>query len=119
MYGWLDNALDVGITEREFWGMTLAELERVMRSRARQKKREQQERATFDYVLADLIGRSVARLYNSSNKMPELAEAYPQLFDAKEAEERKQQQRAELSAIRFRLFAEAHNKKLKEVQSDG
>lgn len=119
MYGWLDNALDVGISEHEFWHMTLAELERAMRSKARQKKREQQERASFDYVLADLIGRSVARLYNSSNKLPELAEAYPQLFDAKEAEERRAQQRAELSAIRFRLFAEAHNKKMKEVQSDG
>lgn len=90
-----------------------------MSSKARQLKRQQQERASFDYVLADLIGRSVARVYNSKNKLPELAEVYPQLFDAKEAEERRAQQRAELSAIRFRLFAEAHNRKMKEVQSDG
>lgn len=96
--------------------MTLAELERLLDSKRRVLRQEQQQRAAFDYTLADLIGRSVARVYNSGNKLPDISEAYPSLFDSQEVQERKEQQRAELSALRFRLFAQAHNQRMKEVQ---
>ena len=46
---------------------------------------EAQEKATYDYILADLIGKSVSRLYSSSNTMPDIAEVYPSLFDSKES----------------------------------
>lgn len=96
--------------------MTLAELERLMDSKVRVKKRKAQEKASYDYVLSDLIGRSIARIYSSSATMPEISEAYPTLFDSKEIEEQKSAKKAELSAIRFKLFAEAHNNKIKEAQ---
>ena len=78
---------------------------RQIESKQRIRKLEAQEKAAHDYILADLIGRSVARIYNSST-----------LFDAEEIEEKKQEQQAELFAIRFRQFAASHNKRLEEVQ---
>lgn len=96
--------------------MTLAELNRALESKQRVRKIEAQEKAAFDYILADLIGRSVSRVYHSSNKLPAIHEVYPTIFDAEEVEEKKQEQEAELFAIRFRQFAASHNAKIKEVQ---
>lgn len=116
VFKWLEVALDAGISEWDFWDMTLAELERLINSKARVKKREEQEKASYDYILADLIGRSISRIYSSSAKMPELHEAYPSLFDSQEIQEKKQERKDELSALRFKQFAQAYNKKIsKEV----
>lgn len=91
--------------------MSFAEVERAVAA----KRRIEQRKASFDYVLADLIGRSVARVYNASNKMPTLSEAYPTLFDREAEEEELQKKKDELSALRFKQFANSYNKKFKEV----
>ncbi len=93
--------------------MTIAELERLIESKKRVKKIRDQEKASFDYALADMVGRSIARIYSSSAKMPELYEIYPSLFDSEEMQERKQEQKDNLSALRFKQFAQAYNKKNK------
>lgn len=95
--------------------MTLAEVNRAIESKQRVQKREQQEKASFDYILADLIGRSVARVYSSSNKLPAIEEVYTSIFDAKEINEQKEAKNAEISALRFKQFAQAYNKKFEEV----
>ena len=95
--------------------MTIAELERYIESRKRRLKDEEQRKASFDYILADLIGRSVARVYNSSNEMPAISAVYPTLFDSEEEQERIQETKVNLSAARFRQFAESFNKNYKEV----
>ena len=96
--------------------MTLGELDRAIKSKIRVKKRQDQEKAAFDYILADLIGRSIARIYSSSAKLPEITEVYTTLFDSQELQEKKQEQLEELSALRFKQFAQAYNKKFnKEV----
>ena len=96
--------------------MTIAELDRLIESKKRIQKREQQDKASFDYILADLIGRSVARLYSSSARIPEISAAYPTLFDSEEIQEKKQEKKNKLSALRFKQFAQAYNKKFnKEV----
>lgn len=94
--------------------MTIAELIRAISAFKRKKKRELQEKASFDYKLADLIGRSVARVYSSSNKMPDISEVYPELFDTEEIEDIKSKKQGELSALRFKQFAQTHNKKFKK-----
>lgn len=91
--------------------MTLAEIERFIDSKKRMQKAQAQEKASFDYILAELIGRSISRIYSSSNQMPDISEVYPQLFDSKEVEERKSAQKAELSALRFKQFATSFNKR--------
>ena len=95
--------------------MTLAEINRAANSKIRMTKIEDEKKASFDYILADLIGRSVSRIYNSSNKMPSLSEAYPSLFSKEEEVETIQQKKNELSALRFKQFANSHNKRFKEV----
>ena len=104
----------MGISEADFWNMTLAELERALDSKRRVYKQQCQDRAFFDYKLADLIGRSVGRNYHSSNKMPEIYDFYPSIFDKEIIEEQKAQQQAELSALRFRLFTQSFNKRFKQ-----
>lgn len=91
--------------------MTIAEIDRAIKSYNRRKKTQQQEQASFDYILADLIGRSVARVYSKNNNYPEIAAVYPTLFNAEEIDEKKAEKQDALSAIKFKQFAIAHNKK--------
>jgi hypothetical protein len=96
--------------------MTLAEVNRAAKSKIRMTKIEDEKKASFDYMLADLIGRSISRLYSSSGKMPSLSEAYPSLFSKEEEAETIQQKKNELSALRFKQFANSYNNRFnKEV----
>ena len=113
IYKWLDTALDYDIKEERFWNMTIAELIRELESKKRQQLERAKERASFDYILADLIGRSIARIHSSSNKLPTIAEAYPSLFASEEIEEQQQKKKDELSALRFKQFAASFNSKFR------
>ena len=93
--------------------MTLAELVRAIESKKRVLKLQAQERASFDYTLADLIGRSIQRIYSSTAKMPDISDAYPSLFDSEEIKQRKAEQLAEASALRFKQFAESFNSRFR------
>lgn len=115
VFKWLDVSLDYGISENDFWSMTIAELVRAVNSKKRTTLEQARERAAYDYILADLIGRSIARIYDSANNLPSIHEAYPSLYSQEEVEEKKQEKQAELSALRFRQFANSYNKKYKEV----
>lgn len=95
--------------------MTFAELKRYFSSRQRVIEIEDKKRASFDYVLADMIGRSMARLYSSTNEMPPISEVYPSLFNQEEQQAQIQQKKDELSALRFKQFAQSFNKKYQEV----
>lgn len=86
-----------------------------MASKRRMMKAQAQEKASFDYLLAGLIGKSIARIYSSAATMPEISEVYPSLFDSAEIQEKKQAQKAELSALRFKLFAKSYNDRFKEA----
>ena len=93
--------------------MTIAEIHRAIESKKRQQIEKAKEKASFDYIMADLIGRSVARIHSSSNKMPSIAETYPSLFVAEEIEAQQQVKKDEVSALRFKLFAQSFNKRFK------
>lgn len=107
----MDIALDCGIAEKDFWEMTFAEVNRAVVSHNRIKLAEMKEKASYDYILADLIGRSIARLHSSSATYPEISEAYPTLFDSEEIKQQKQEQKVQLSALRFKQFAHSYNKR--------
>lgn len=100
--------------------MTLGEIKRAVESRLRVEKRNAQQQALLDYIQADLIGRSVGRFMVGSDKIeyPTPEEAYSSLFEdkAKIRQEEKENKLAELSALRFRQYANFHNQKIqKEV----
>lgn len=116
----LETALDAGLTEFEFWDMTLEEVVRYVQSRKRVKKTQDQEKALFDYLHADLVGRSVARIYSSSTELPEIYEVYPDLFNKEEIEEARQQMKEEKALNYMMEFAASFNAKLnKEVAETG
>lgn len=95
--------------------MSIAELERQLNAYKNIRKREEQERASYDYILADLIGKSVARIY-SKKRFPEINEVYPNLFTEEEIAAKKQEKKTELSALRFKQFAHSFNNRFnKEV----
>lgn len=91
--------------------MTPAELRRAIESNQRLRQQQAREKAMYDYILADLIGSSIGRLYSKSTKMPELYKAYPSLFDKEEMEEKRKEQMAQLSALRFKRFVASYNTK--------
>lgn len=69
-------------------------------------------RAQFDYMLADLIGISSARMLSNEVKFPTLEEAYPGLFEKKPEEIKEleeEQKRITDSTNRFLEFAMKHN----------
>ena len=106
--------MNAGITEKDFWDMTFAEIDRAIDTFNRKQLAEEKRQAIFDYTLADLIGHSVSRVYNSANQMPALFDAYPSLFDKEVEEEQMRKKREELSIARFRQFAQLTNKRFKE-----
>lgn len=98
--------------------MTLAEVVRFCESKRRVQKELDRKQASFDYILADLIGHSVARAFNNTKEMPKISAAYPSLYKDEEVEEKVQEKQDELSALRFKLFADSFNKKFKEVRKE-
>lgn len=116
VYSWLETYMDCGYTETQFWNSTIAEVSRAIESYNRVLITKQKEKAVYDYLLADLIGKSISRIFSDDITYPELYEQYPLLFDGKQAQEEKQRKKDELSIIRFKQFAKAHNEKFnKEV----
>jgi hypothetical protein len=73
--------------------------------------------AQFDYMLADLIGVSSARMMSNEVKFPTLEEVYPSLFEAKPEEAKaleEEQKRITDSTNRFLEFAMKHNAKRRD-----
>jgi hypothetical protein len=101
--------------------MTLGEIERAVKSKIRVKETQAKEQASFDYILSNLIGMSIGCALNSSgDAFPPIEEVYPSLFKNEEQviqkREEKQAKVAELSILRFKQYADFHNKKFnKEV----
>lgn len=107
---WLGNFLDMGLTEFQFWDMTVAELNRYADSYQRVQKKKAQERAFADYRLADLIGYSMARLYSNEAKYPEIYDVYPAIFDRDAIEEAREKERNQKTDAWLREFAKSFNK---------
>lgn len=114
----MTNSLDFGLSEFDFWEMTPGEVVRYAESRTRVRKLEAQEKATYDYILANLIVKGVGLTLGSKGSFPSIEEAYPTLFqeEVKEVEERNKEQRMSLSALRFKQFAQSYNKKFKDKE---
>lgn len=108
-------ALDYGITERDFWDMTVIEVQRAVTSKEKVRKLNNQEKAFFDYNLAMLIGKAVSKVLGDKNDLPTIEEAYQSLFVEELAQKKAQEhkRKEELSIERFKQFAQSHNHKLR------
>ncbi len=98
--------------------MTPGEVRRAIDSRNRIIKIEAQEKAAYDYIQAQLIIKGIGICLGDKTAFPTKQEAYPGLFDeiAKDQEQKIQEKRAELSAARFRQFAQSYNNKFKNKE---
>lgn len=112
--------LDYGFNEMDFWDMTLGEVRRALKSKIKIQKLELKERATFDYIQARLITKGVAIAFGDKSAFPELEESYPGIFTDQEGDIKAKQEEAktQLSVLRFKQFANFHNKKYEEVASE-
>ena len=114
----LDIALEINISELDFWDMTIAEVNRAAAAYNKRKHREQQELASADYTLASTIGKYFSVVMSGKGKPPSLQEVYPDLFDdlLEQQEQAMAEKKAELSALRFKQFSHFHNSRFnKEV----
>lgn len=94
--------------------MTLSEINRAIESKIRVKEAEAKERASFDYILGLLIGRSVGQMFDSRNTYPKIDEVYPSLFEETDVQVDIQEQKDQLSALRFKQFAQSFNDRFKQ-----
>lgn len=94
--------------------MTISEIERCVLSWQRIQKVKAKEQAAYDYILAAMVGRNVASYFGDVT-VPDIKEVYSHLFEdeATEVQEDKIDVKTELSALRFKQFAKAHNDKWK------
>lgn len=98
--------------------MTIAELNRKLESWQRVKKNTEKEKAAHNYILANLIGRSIASCFSDDISILSIEEVYPSLFqeEAQEAAQSKREQMAEISAMRFMQFAQSYNKRYEKQE---
>lgn len=95
--------------------MTIAEIDRAIKSKEKLLRIEAQEKASYDYLQAQLIIKGIAICLGSKESFPQLHEAYPKLFDdvMEKQEEAIQQQKVDISTLRFKQFAQSYNNNFK------
>lgn len=90
--------------------MTVGEIERYAEGAVWRMK----SRAQFDYMLADLIGISMARILGDGVKYPKIEEVYPSLFNDDIKAEDDVEDRTEASVNNFMEFALQLNARKRE-----
>lgn len=72
------------------------------------------EQAQFDYILADLIGASMARVLSKDVRFPAIEDVYPHLFKQEDTvdDDTEEETRMINSQNRFLEFALKHNAKM-------
>jgi hypothetical protein len=109
------------MSEFDFWNMTLAELSRWFAAKRKATLLDMKQQAIMDYALADLIGQSMSRLYSSTGKMQKIEEAYSFIFTEEDTEairKKEEERKAELSALRFKQFADSFNKRFQTPKEE-
>lgn len=106
IYKWLDIALDSGIPEKEFWDMTIAEVNRAVASHTRREKAKAQEKAIMDYKLANLIAA-----FLNDGKAPNVIKWYSFLFDEEVKAAVEQEEREAASEAAFINFTASFNQR--------
>ena len=98
--------------------MTVGEVIRAVESNNRITRIEAKEKATYDYILANLITKGVSLAFGGKGSFPTIQEAYSGLFDdaQKANEEEIQEKKNTLSVLRFKQFAQSYNKRFENKE---
>lgn len=108
----LQQCMSIDMREEDFYNSTLAQVTRYVESYNKQQEAQLQEKAFFDYQLANLIGLSVARLLSKDAKYPTFEKAYPFINNA-QPKEVDEEWEMEVQHNKLREWAEQMNKKFK------
>lgn len=113
----LQQCMSIGMREEEFYNSTLSQVTRYVESYNKLKDNQMQEKAYFDYQLANLIGMSVARLLSKGAKYPTFEKAYPFVNkdNDKETDESWEMEKQHLKLLEW---AEQMNKKFEVKQKE-
>ena len=98
--------------------MSIGEVVRFIQTQEKLRKIQSQEKASYDYILSNLIVKGISITLGSKENFPRIEEAYPGLFDDIKEDQRAkiEEKKMELSALRFKQFAQSYNnRKNKEV----
>lgn len=106
----LQPSINLGLSESDFWEMTVAEVERYLDGALWRMR----TKAQYDYSLANLIGVSIARVISKDVSFPAIEEVYSNLFERKEEEKPIEQDLTQKSVNNFLAAAMAINKARKE-----
>lgn len=110
----LVQCMSIGMREEDFYNSTLSQVTRYVEAHNKQKQQEMEEKAFFDWQLANLICMSVGRLMSKDAKYPKLHEAYGFLDTEENRQIREEQERKErLSHYKEYMKALAKNSKKK------
>lgn len=109
----LETMLDTGLSEQEFWNMTLDEIERYAASYKRKEEIRLKEKAFFYHRLGELIGVSIGRYYSQDFSYPEIYEAFDGIYTEEEVETARQEERDRQSIERLKRMYE-QSKNIKE-----
>ena len=107
----LPIALQCGINILDYWFLTYGEIVDTVKAFREVDRLRIREVATFNYSLATLISKGIARVLDGKSDYPSLKGAYPGIFT--DIDETPVQQNAEIMKERFMKYAEANNKKVR------
>lgn len=102
----LEQCMSIGMREEDFYNSTLAQVTRYVNAYNKQQENQLQEKAYFDYQLANLIGLSVSRLLNKNAKYPEFRKAYPFINKEDQSKEVDEEWEMEVQHNKLREWAE-------------
>lgn len=111
MMNLLEQCMSIGMREEDFYNSTLSQVTRYVEAYNKQQENQLQEKAYFDYQLANLIGMSVARLLSKEAKYPTFEKAYP--FIKGEQQEVDEEWQMEVQRNKLFEWAEQMNNKFK------
>lgn len=114
----LQQCMSIGMREEDFYNSTLAQITRYVESYNKQQQNKLQEKAYFDYQLANLIGVSVYRLLSKNTKYPAFEKAYPFITQSKQAKEIDEEWEMEKQHMKLMEWAEQMNKKFEKNKKE-
>lgn len=112
----LAHCMSIGMKEDEFYNLTLNQVTRHVEAYSKRQENQLQEKAYFDYQLANLIGVSVSRLLDKDAKYPSFEKIYPFAKGSHEKEVDKEWE-MEVQRNKLREWAEQMNQKITKKES--
>lgn len=114
-----DKAIECGMDEDKFWSSTYGEVIRYIIAYTNKLKTDIKMSLRSAHLTADLVGASVARLFDSEIKFPDITEMYPSLFEEEIQELEKQKEIERLNTLKenFANFAKAFSEKAREEEN--